>query len=183
MVALTEKEFKGILVVMGVCGCGKSRVGSDLAAKLGVRFIEGDDYHPPENRTKMAAGTPLDDDDRWPWLDRLAGELAQTVAEGQGAVLACSSLKRRYRDRLRQGAAGAVFVHLDGARAVIAERLGSRQGHFMAPTLLDSQLDALERPAPDEAHIVVRVEDPVESVVAGLVARFGGSEEAAKKTA
>lgn len=183
MVALTEKEFKGILIVMGVCGCGKSRVGSDLAAKLGVRFIEGDDYHPIENRTKMASGTPLNDEDRWPWLDRLAGELAQAVAAGQGAVLACSSLKRRYRDRLRRGAEGAVFVHLDGDRAVIAERLGSRQGHFMAPTLLDSQLEALERPQPDEAHVIVRVEDTVEEVVAGLLARFGNRQEAAQKTA
>ncbi|MFD2261255.1 gluconokinase [Lacibacterium aquatile] len=183
MIALTEKEFKGILIIMGVCGCGKSRVGGDLAAKLGVRFIEGDDFHPAANRAKMAAGQPLDDEDRWPWLDRLAGELASAVEAGQGAVLACSSLKRRYRDRLRSGAGQAVFVHLDGARAVIAERLGSRQGHFMAPSLLDSQLAALEPLQADEAHVIVRVEDPVEIAVAGLVARFGGDNEAAIKTA
>ena len=135
------------VVVMGVTSTGKSRIGAMLADALEGRFVDADDLHPEANRLKMASGTPLTDADRWPWLDAVAAEM------GRGAgpvVVACSALKRAYRDRLR--AAGDVrFVHLDGPRDVIAGRMAAREGHFMPVTLLDSQIATLEPPGPDEA--------------------------------
>jgi carbohydrate kinase (thermoresistant glucokinase family) len=135
-----------IVVLMGVCGCGKTRVGEALAAELGWRFFDADDFHPPANVAKMAAGQPLDDADRWPWLNRIASEMGALDARGESAVLACSALKARYRDRLRL--AGDVrFVHLEGDRATIAERIGGRAHRYMPASLLDSQFEALEVPA------------------------------------
>ena len=144
-------------VVMGVSGCGKSEVGHQLAAALKVRFLEGDDYHSTANVAKMAAGTPLHDADRAGWLLRLQGEIAAARASGQGLVLACSALKRRYRDLLRAGDPGLVFVHLQGDRELIAKRMHSRPGHFMPPALLDSQLRDLEPLQPDEAGLVLDI--------------------------
>jgi gluconokinase len=133
---------------MGVSGCGKSSVGEALAPRLGIPYVDGDDLHPPENVAKMRAGTPLTDDDRWPWLDRVAGVLRDSAP----VIVGCSALKRAYRDRIRAGAGDAVtFVHLAGDRALIAARMGSRTGHYMPPSLLDSQFAALEPPGPDEA--------------------------------
>ena len=135
-----------IVVVMGVTGCGKSTVGAALAERLGWRFLDADDFHPPANVAKMAAGTPLADEDRWPWLDRLASELRTIEAAGGNAVLACSALKEAYRSRL--GAAGDVrFVHLAGDQATIASRLAGRKHRYMPASLLASQFAALERPA------------------------------------
>jgi gluconokinase len=139
-----------IVVVMGVSGSGKSVVGQALAASLGWPFIEGDDYHPPANVAKMAAGTALNDDDRWPWYDRLAAEMATILARGGNAVLACSALKQSYRDRLARVAQkeGDVrFVHLKGDYETIAARLAARQHRYMPASLLGSQFATLEEPA------------------------------------
>jgi carbohydrate kinase (thermoresistant glucokinase family) len=157
----------GRFIVMGVSGVGKTRHGTLLARRLGARFVEGDDLHPPANRAKMAGGTPLADEDRWPWLDLVAAALA----EGEPPVVAaCSALRRRYRDRLRLGAPGAVVLHLTGAPDLIAERLRARQGHFMPPALLQSQLATLEPLEADEAGVVAEVAGPPEAVVDALLA-------------
>ena len=135
-----------IVVVMGVTGCGKSTVGAALAQRLGLRFVDADDFHPPGNVAKMAAGTPLTDEDRWPWLDRLASELRAIEDSGGSAVLACSALKEAYRARIVM--AGDVrFVHLVGDQATIASRLAERKHRYMPPSLLASQFATLERPA------------------------------------
>ncbi|MBK6337748.1 MAG: gluconokinase [Betaproteobacteria bacterium] len=134
-----------IVVVMGVCGCGKTTVGEALAAAFGWPFFDADNFHPAANVAKMAAGIPLTDDDRWPWLDRLAAEMGALERRGGNAVLACSALKQAYRDRL--AAAGKLrFVHLRGDRATLAARIAARRDHYMPPTLLDSQLATLEPP-------------------------------------
>lgn len=157
-----------IVVVMGVCGCGKTTVGEALAKSLGWPFLDADDFHPPENVAKMAVGTPLTDDDRWPWLDRIAAELRAILGRGGHAVLACSALKQAYRDRLLR--AGDVrIVHLAGDYATIAARLATRQHRYMPPTLLASQFAALEPPS-DAIDIDVRlpVETQVERIRAAL---------------
>jgi gluconokinase len=135
---------------MGVCGCGKSEVGQRLATALGVLFLEGDAYHGAANVAKMAAGKPLNDDDRAGWLQRLQAEIAAAEACGEGIVVACSALKRRYRDLLRAADPGLHFAHLHGERALLAERMQARTAHFMPTSLLDSQLRDLEPLAVDE---------------------------------
>lgn len=135
-----------ILVLMGVCGCGKTTVGRALADTLDWPFYDADDFHPPANVAKMAAGQPLDDLDRWPWLDRIAAELARVLAAGGHAVLACSALKEAYRQRL-QTAGDVRIVYLQGDQATIAARLAEREHQYMPPTLLPSQFAALEEPA------------------------------------
>lgn len=160
------------VVVMGVSGCGKSTVGGALAARLGWPFEEGDRYHLPESIAKMSAGIPLEDADRWPWLERLAGLIAAREAEGQSSVLACSSLKRAYRDVLRSGAPRVRFVHLHGSRALLQARLDARKGHFFPPDLLASQFATLEPLGPDEDGVVVDLalspEGQVEAALRGL---------------
>lgn len=150
------------IVVMGVSGCGKSSVGSALAEALGARFIDGDDLHPEANKAKMGAGIPLDDDDRWPWLD-LVGK---ALAEGAGTVIACSALKRAYRDRIRATAPNTFFVHLDGTREILQQRLGGRKGHFMPATLLDSQLAILEPLETDEFGSVIDIDQSLSQIIA-----------------
>jgi gluconokinase len=158
-----------IVVVMGVSGCGKSTVGEALAESLGWRFLDADDFHPPANVAKMAAGTPLVDEDRWPWLDRLAAEMRAINAGGGDAVLACSALRQAYRDRL--AAAGDVrFVHLAGDLPTIAARLASRQHRYMPQSLLASQFATLEPPAD---AIGVDVRDPVAVQIAAIRAALG----------
>ena len=161
-----------ILVVMGVAGCGKTSVGEMLAERLGWAFLEGDAFHPQANRDKMAAGTPLTDDDRRPWLDEIAAEMQRHAGRGENAVVTCSALKKSYRDRLRAGAgaggpdiAELRFVHLTGARAVLEERIGSRTGHFMPASMLDSQLATLQPPGPDEGAITVDIDQMLERIV------------------
>ncbi|MFJ8947561.1 gluconokinase [Streptomyces sp. NPDC102395] len=151
-----------VVVVMGVAGTGKTTIGPLLAARLGVPYAEGDDFHPPANIAKMSAGTPLDDDDRWPWLDAI-GAWAHGRA-GLGGVVSCSALKRSYRDRLRAAAPGVVFVHLAGDRALIEGRMGQRQGHFMPTALLDSQFAALQPLRADEAGVAVDVSGSPEEI-------------------
>lgn len=142
------------VVVMGVSGSGKSTVGWLLARRLDVAFVDADGLHPPANVAKMTAGEPLTDADRLPWLRAVAAELA---AAPSGAVVACSALRRRYRDVLRDGAPGVTFVHLDGSRDVLAARLAARLDHFMPASLLDSQLATLEPLDADEAGVVLDV--------------------------
>ncbi|MEV4872202.1 gluconokinase [Streptomyces syringium] len=144
-----------VVAVMGVSGTGKTTVGPLVADALGVPYAEGDDFHPPANIAKMSAGTPLDDADRAPWLDAI-GAWAHGRA-GRGGVVSCSALKRAYRDRLRAAAPGIVFLHLTGDRALIAERMEARKGHFMTTRLLDSQFAALEPLDADEAGVAVDV--------------------------
>jgi gluconokinase len=140
-----------IVVLMGVCGSGKTAVGQALAADLGWPFFDGDDFHPPANVAKMSAGTPLVDADRWPWLDGLAAEMAAINDRGADAVFACSALKQAYRDRLAR-AGGVRFVYLRGDHETIAARLASRSHRYMPPTLLASQFAALEEP--DDAIVI-----------------------------
>ncbi|WP_330176597.1 gluconokinase [Streptomyces sp. NBC_01498] len=153
-----------VVVVMGVAGTGKTTVGPLLAAALGVPYAEGDDFHPPANIAKMSAGTPLDDADRWPWLDAI-GRWAHGRA-GLGGVVSCSALKRGYRDRLRAAAPGAVFLHLTGERALIERRMAGRTGHFMPPALLDSQFATLRGLEDDEAGVAVDVAGTPEEITA-----------------
>ena len=155
---------------MGVSGAGKTTVARALAGRLGWEFADGDGFHPQANIDKMAAGRPLTDEDRWPWLRAIADWIGRHAAAGRGAVIACSALKRRYRDVLR--APGAVFVLLTGDRATIAKRLRERHGHFMPAALLDSQLDDLEPPTVDERAITVDIAAGPSEVVDEIVAQL-----------
>ncbi len=151
---------------MGVSGSGKSAVGVALAHQLGMDWIDGDDLHSEAAVAKMHAGIALDDADRWPWLDRIGARLATAATSAEGAVIACSALKRAYRDRIRSGAPDVRFVFLHGDRALIAGRLAGRRGHYMPPSLLRSQFDALEMPGPGETDVrAVEIDAPVASVV------------------
>ena len=156
-------------VVMGVCGCGKSAVGAALAAALNVPFLEGDAFHPAANVAKMAAGIALDDDDRAGWLLRLQGEIAAAHARGEGLVLACSALKRRYRDVLRAADPALRFAHLDGARALIAARMQARTAHYMPTSLLESQLRDLEPLALDESGIRLDVSEEPAALIDAIL--------------
>lgn len=153
------------IVVMGVAGCGKSSLGQMLAEALGAGFIEGDSFHPPENIEKMRAGIPLDDDSRAGWLANLAKQLRRNRAQGQSAVLACSALKRRYRDVLRAGDPELRFVHLRGEPDLIAARMRERSGHFMPESLLASQFADLEPPAADERAIDIDIGAPLPALL------------------
>lgn len=157
-------DARPLIVIMGVSGCGKTTIGIPLAARLGVRFVDGDTLHPAANVAKMAAGHPLDDADRWPWLARVGQALAGAGAAG--LVIACSALKRSYRDAIRDAAPTTRFLLLDAPRGVLLQRLQARRGHFMPASLLDSQLVTLERPGADEASVTVDVTPGVDAVVA-----------------
>jgi gluconokinase len=167
----------GLYVVMGVSGSGKSRIGAAFARALGVPFVEGDAYHPAENVTRMSSGIPLTDDDRWGWLRALAVRIREAKDAGTGLVLTCSALKRSYRDLLRaeSGAPDLTFVFLRGERALIAERLAGRRGHYMPASLLDSQFDTLQEPSPDEEVWVCDIADSPEHIVETLLARASGA--------
>jgi carbohydrate kinase (thermoresistant glucokinase family) len=146
---------------MGVSGCGKSTIGKLVAAKLGVKFIDGDDLHPQGNIEKMSQGIPLNDEDRKPWLETVAREL-NTLGSG---VIACSALKRGYRERILGLAPGSTFIHLSGSRELLESRLSKREGHFMPSTLLDSQLSTLEELRSDEPGLVVEIGKPENVIV------------------
>jgi gluconokinase len=162
----------GLYVIMGVSGSGKSLIGAQLARALDIDFLEGDDLHPAENVKRMAAGIPLTDDDRHGWLLAIAARLREANRKGVGLVAACSALKRSYRDLLRsRGDTDVRFVHLAGPRALLAERLAQRRGHFMPGSLLESQLATLEEPSPDERAFLCDIREAPDVIVADLVRR------------
>ena len=155
-------------VVMGVSGCGKSSVGAALAARLAGVYVDGDDLHPPANVAKMSAGIALTDADRWPWLDKVGACLA--LADGT-ALIGCSALKRVYRDWIRAAVDEPVsFIHLAGTREIIFQRLQARRDHFMPSALLESQFAALEPPDVDERAITVNIDQPLDTIVAVIIA-------------
>ena len=158
------------VVVMGVSGCGKSTVAQQLAQALGLDFVDGDDLHSEHNVAKMRDGTPLTDADRWPWLDRVGKRLADARCSPAGVAMACSALRRSYRDRIRAAAPGVRFVLLDGSAALIEARLAQRTGHYMPADLLASQFAALERPTADEADVhTLSIDAAVPALVAAAV--------------
>jgi gluconokinase len=157
------------IVVMGVSGSGKSTVGAALAQRLRVPFADADDFHPPANIAKMTAGQPLDDDDRYPWLEAIGEWLAQHCG-GDGGVMSCSALRRKYRDHLRRGCPDVEFLHLSGTPEVIGKRQASRPGHFMPASLLASQFATLEALGPDERGIVIDVDQNIDSIIDNYVA-------------
>jgi gluconokinase len=158
------------LVVMGVSGSGKSTVATELVARLGWAFAEGDDFHPPENVAKMAAGHPLDDEDRWPWLRTLADWIGEHEAAGRSVIVTCSALKRSYRDLLRDGHPSVWFAHVTVDAGTLRSRLEHRTGHYMPASLLDSQLATLEPLRDDEPGAAISGADPAADVVTHLLA-------------
>ena len=160
------------IVVMGVSGCGKTTVGRLLASALGVHYVEGDELHSPQNIERMGAGVALTDADRLGWLQQVAQQLANATAQACGVVVACSALKRGYRDLLRNAAPDLRFVHLSGERDLLERRLASRQGHYMPSALLQSQLDTLEGPADEENAITIDIDAEPARLVAQLVQRL-----------
>jgi gluconokinase len=160
--AARDARVPRAIVVMGVSGCGKTSVGRALAARLGARFVDADDFHPPANVEKMRAGVPLDDADRAPWLARLNAVLRHALARGDSVVLACSALRRRYRDALAERLPALGVVHLSGSRELIGSRIAARNHRYMPASLLDSQFEALE---PPHDAIVVDVDGTLDEVV------------------
>ena len=156
------------IVVMGVSGSGKSTVGAALAQRLRVPFADADDFHPPANIAKMTAGEPLNDDDRYPWLEAIGTWLAEHCADG--GAMSCSALKRKYRDQLRRHCPGVEFLHLSGTPEVIGRRQASRPGHFMPASLLQSQFATLEPLGPDERGTVIDVDQNIDSIVNDYIA-------------
>lgn len=167
MSVMTIDPRPPLVVVMGVSGSGKSTVGAALAQRLRVPFADADDLHPAQNLAKMAAGIPLDDADRGPWLRLVAGWLHDHAATG--GVASCSALKRAYRDILTSGAPHTVFVHLHGDRDLLTQRVSGRPGHFMPAALIGSQLDTLEPLQPDESGTVLDLRDPPQELVSQAV--------------
>jgi gluconokinase len=158
------------VVVMGVSGCGKTTVAQGISRVTRMAFGEADDFHPEANVAKMRAGQPLADADRWPWLEALAAWMVDERDRGRSTVIACSALRRAYRDVLRTGLPTVDFIHLDGPAAVIRERMATREGHYMPASLLDSQLATLERLEPDESGVVLDLTATPEELVAQAVA-------------
>ena len=167
-----------IIVVMGVSGSGKSVVGAALAEALGGRFAEGDRLHPPENISRMAAGMPLRDEDRWGWLDAIAMEIAEAERQGRTLVVACSALKRIYRDRLRRASPNLRLVYLEIGRDTTAARVAARKGHFMPATLIDSQFADLQPPTPDEGPLMLDATRNPDELVASAVSAILSSAPA-----
>lgn len=165
-------EAVRVIVVMGVSGVGKTTVAERLAKRLGWTFCDGDAFHPESNVEKMRRGIPLVDDDRWPWLRRVAEEIDAYRSTGKGFVVACSALKRSYRQILLEGRADARLVYLEGSRDLILSRLQLRKGHYFPATLLDSQLATLEAPRASEQALVVTVDEPVDAIVEEIVRRL-----------
>jgi gluconokinase len=157
---------------MGVSGSGKSTIADKLATRIGWTYEDGDKFHPASNVAKMKAGHPLTDEDRWPWLRAIAAEIDRTCAAGEHLVIACSALKRAYRDILVHGRSDVRIVFLNGTQQLIADRLAQRKGHFMPPDLLPSQFRTLEPPAPDENPVTVSIDASVEAIVDDIVRKL-----------
>jgi carbohydrate kinase (thermoresistant glucokinase family) len=158
-----------VAVVMGVSGSGKTTVAQGLAARLGWPVLEGDEFHPPANVAKMRAGIPLDDADRWPWLEAIAAAIDRTLAQNHSAIVTCSALKRAYRKVLIGDRTNVVLVYLRGTHNLIHGRMTRRAGHFMPPSLLPSQLATLEEPGSNEHPIVVDVDPPPEVIAQNII--------------
>lgn len=167
----TEFQSPRVLVIMGVSGTGKSTLGGLLAGQLGWDLAEGDDFHPAENVAKMASGTPLTDEDRWPWLDRVAEWVNGHAESGTHGIVTCSALRRVYRDRI--GGPGVLFVHLEGSRSLVSDRLSRRLDHFMPETLLGSQYATLEPLEDDERGIVISVDRSPRELARQIVRQLG----------
>lgn len=165
------------VVVMGVSGSGKSTVAEGIAARVGMTFVEADAFHSAANVAKMEAGTPLTDEDRWPWLEDLAGFMEAQADKGVSTVSACSALRRVYRDMLREGPPNVSFIHLDGPAEVIASRMEQREGHFMPTSLLQSQIDTLEPLEEDESGVVLDLRHTPEELIAEAVTWLGESQD------
>jgi gluconokinase len=163
-------EIPKTLIIMGVSGCGKSFIGAEIARALGGVFEDGDDFHPPSNIEKMASGTPLTDDDRWPWLDILRERIVLNQSQTACYVLACSALKQSYRDRLRgdDSPEALMFIYLEGSKELLRQRMESRD-HFMPPALLDSQFATLEKP---EDAITINIELTPDEIVNAILQHF-----------
>ncbi|MFJ8582164.1 gluconokinase [Micromonospora sp. NPDC093277] len=161
------------IVVMGVSGAGKTTVARGISELTGLRFAEADEFHSAANVARMHAGIPLDDAARWPWLRALATWMAERHAEGVSTVLACSALKRAYRDVLRQGPSVVEFLHLDGAAELMRERLDRRVGHYMPASLFDSQRAILEHLEADESGVVLEVAATPDDLVRAAIDRLG----------
>lgn len=157
-----EHQF---IIVMGVSGCGKSSVGLHLAEKLSAVFYDGDDLHPQDNIKKMSDGVPLTDDDRWPWLDGICELATREASNDKLIVVACSALKKSYRQRLSGGSVAALFVFLEGSKALIMQRQLSREGHFMPTALLESQFSTLEDPTGEPNVIAVNIDQSLKKIV------------------
>lgn len=167
------------VMVMGVTGCGKTTIGNQIAGRLGVPFADADDFHPRANVDKMASGTPLTDEDRWPWLQACGAWMEKHAATG--SVMACSALRVAYRDVIREHVPSVLFVHLDGPEEVIVRRVAARLGHFMPAALVQSQYDTLEPLQPNERGVVVSFDQPVSRIVnqamSTITSQFEGAED------
>jgi gluconokinase len=161
------------LIVMGVSGSGKSTIAEKLAQRLSWTYEDGDRFHPAGNVAKMSAGHPLTDEDRWPWLQAIANEIDRVCKSGEHAVIACSALKRSYRDVLVHGRSDVRIVYLNGTQELIAGRLARRKGHFMPPGLLASQFKTLEPPGMDENPVTVSIDASVEEIVDDTISQIG----------
>ena len=161
------------LVVMGVSGSGKSTIAEKLAERLRWRYEDGDKYHPASNVAKMSAGHPLTDEDRWPWLRAIADEIDRVCSAGEHAVIACSALKRVYREILVHGRDDVRIIYLQGTQELIADRLAKRKGHFMPPGLLASQFKTLEPPEENENPVTASIDAPVDAVVDDIIHQLG----------
>jgi gluconokinase len=172
-VANDEHAMPCALVVMGVSGSGKSTIAESLAERLAWTFEDGDRFHPASNVAKMSEGQPLTDEDRWPWLTAIAGEIDRLCAAGEQAVIACSALKRAYRDILVHGRSDVRIVYLDGTEDLIESRLARRKGHFMPLGLLASQFKTLEPPGESENPVTVSIDASIDAIVDDIVRQLG----------
>jgi gluconokinase len=169
-------KMPSALIVMGVSGSGKSTIADKLAERIGWRCEDGDKFHPASNIAKMSAGHPLTDEDRGPWLQAIADEIDRLCKAGERAVIACSALKRAYRDILVHGRNDVRIVYLKGTQQLIADRLAKRKGHFMPAGLLESQFKTLEPPAPEEHPVTVSIDASVDTIVDDIVRQLGISQ-------